>query len=239
MKFLLLFISIFLFLINPLYAVENCKETKDIGGKFYWYNSAVHGTSISSEDNEKRIWYINTDPAVCYKSLQAQINNPALIYSGYVMALKNLGDENSANNLIIIKKLTGITFNDSGQFNRWFDKNSANFFWSFEKNRIVVLENGFRCNQINPAGGKLYWFNYFLGSVKDMDTSPDKRLWSSVGDDTTCFISLLIEINNRQIIEESYQLALNYIGTLNDEMEKQIINRFKKINVNKLIETGY
>ena len=227
-----LLITLFFISTSIVYGLENCKEVKDINGKYYWYYSIVSETSVIGDGNEDRIWYVNTDPSLCYNSKQTEINSPGTIYTGYIMALRELGKNLNSDNRSKIKKITGINFKDTDQFNRWFDRNSNKFFWSFEKNKIVVLENGFRCKKITNSGGKLYWFNYSLGAVVDMDTSSDKRLWSDAVDKTKCFISPLEEINDQNVQLQGFRLALEHIGSGNDEIRQQLINRFKLLTSN-------
>ena len=172
------FVTFYLLTLSTVHGLEKCKEINNTEGKYYWFNSIVFETSIIDDSKDIRIWYINSDPSRCYKSTQNEINSPGTIYIGHIMALRELGNDFNSENRIKITKITGISFKDSKQFNDWFNMNSNKFFWSFEKNKIIVLENGFRCGEITPVGGKLYWFNYSLGAVKDMDTSSDKRLWS-------------------------------------------------------------
>lgn len=224
---LIVFLVIFYFMILcPLKGQENCEELINAGGKYYWFNSIVSGTSILKENNEVRIWYVNSGPGKCYESKQSEINNPATIYSGHIMALRELGEDINPANLAKIKKITGISFKDSDQFKHWFNLSRNNFFWSFEKNRIIVLENGFRCEKITPAGGKLYWFNYSLGAVKDMDTSADKRLWSDAVDNSKCFISPLSEINDKKIMISGFKLALKHVANSNEKLKQRIIDIF-------------
>ena len=224
---LIFFLATFYILIHyPAQGQEYCEELIKTGGKYYWFNSAVSGTSILMEDKELRIWYVNSGPGICYESKQSEINNHATIYTGNIMALKELGSDNNPANLAKIKKITGISFKDSDQFKHWFNLSRNNLFWSYEKNRIIVLENGFRCEKITSAGGKLYWFNYSLGAVKDMDTSADKRLWSDPVDNIKCFISPLSEINNHEIMISGFKLALKHVGSSNEKLKQRIIDIF-------------
>jgi len=220
---------------SPSEGSENCEE---INAKFYWFNSLVNETTILNDNEEKRIWYVNKDRSKCYISNQREINSPGTIYTGYVMALEELGSDFNPDNIAKIEKITGIAFEDSDQFDNWFNKNRNNFFWSFEKNRLTVLPNGFRCQKITAAGGKLYWFNYSLGTVVNMDTSSDKRLWSDATDGTKCFISPLSEINDQKNQILGFKLALNHVGSKSDEFRRQIIERFKLLTNNNTALLG-
>lgn len=211
--------------IGTAYGYQNCKETMHAAGKYYWYSSIISVTTILNDSREKRTWYINSNASICFTTTQAEISSPSAVNSGYLRALKSLAGDFTSENREKIKTITGRYFKDSNEFQKWLDINANRFFWSFEKNRITVLDDGFRCGKITVIDGKLYWFNYSFGAVRDMDTSPDKRLWSDSEDSTKCFITPLNEINDNGNILEGFKLAIKYAGN-NETVKKEIIKKF-------------
>ena len=225
-------IIIFLMLSFTSRAEPSCEKIEPLEGKDFWYQSIVSRTVIVEDGELYRTWYSGGDSIKCFRTKQTDINSPVAIYSGNVMALEKLGGNFSKENIKKIRKITGILFEDSKEFNDWYEANRNNFFWSFEKNRLTVLESGFICKQIVPMGGRIYWFNYAVGSVEDLDTSSDSRLWRDISDKTKCFVSPLNEINNESNQLAGFQFALSHIGKYDEDIRNRIIGNFRKVTGN-------
>lgn len=228
-KKITLIILLFFISSNFAYPKDQCSETVKVQGYSYWLKDISDGTSIISDDENERKWFSLSNPAKCYISLQSEINNPGSRFWGYVKALELLGDDFRQENLFKIKKLTGLEFSNQKQLKYWLESNRKNLFWSFERNKLIVLKDGFNCKQIQPSNGKLYWFNYSIGSVKNMDTSARDRLWSNLKDDSQCFITPLNEINDRATMLESFKESLESLDTDNDEDVQEIFYKLKII----------
>lgn len=173
-----------------------CKAPIYKPGDYYWQEDASEDTVITSDTDTERKWYVAPNPDICYITLQYEINDPCLRFLGYINAIEEMGLDLTPWNRGRIKKLTGLDFSSKEEVLRWLSSNRKKLFWSFEMNRLIVLEEDFPCKRIEPASGRQYWSAQNRGRADNMDTSATDRLWRNMDNPSTCYITPLGEIND-------------------------------------------
>jgi len=216
MKYISLFTLVLFLILNNSDSYAECGNYINKKGDSYWYHEIVNSTSVISDNEIERHWKTSSDVNNCYISSQKEINDPTLRFLGYLNALWKLSERLDTYSLLKIKQLTDIEFSSSEQMQNWLRENRSNLFWSFERNKMILLKGGFTCRGVKPASGNTYWKKLALKSLDNMDTSSTQRLWRDKHNHSNCYITSLESINNRYDRLSGYNEAIKNIISHND-----------------------
>jgi hypothetical protein len=216
MKYISLFTLVLFLVFNSSDSYSECKDYINKRGDSFWYHEIVNSTSVIDDNETERFWKTSSDVNNCYISSQKEINDPTLRFLGYLNALWKLSEKLDTDNSVKIKELTGIEFSSSEQMQNWLRENRANLFWSFERNKMILLKGGFTCRGVKPVSGSTYWKKLALKSLYNMDTSSTQRLWRDKFNHSNCYITSLESINNKYDRLSGYNEAINSIISDND-----------------------
>ena len=216
MKYIFKITFILFVVFNSSDSYSECKDYINKRGDSFWYHEIVNSTSVIDDNETERFWKTSSDVNNCYISSQKEINDPTLRFLGYLNALWKLSERLDTYSLFKIKQLTGIEFSSSEQMQNWLRENRGNLFWSFERNKMILLKGGFTCRGVKPAAGTTYWKKLALKSLDNMDTSSTQRLWRDKHNHSNCYITSLESINNKYDRLSGYNEAINSIISDND-----------------------
>ena len=216
MKYISLITFILFVVFNSSDSYSECKDYIIKRGDSFWYHEIVNNTSVIDDNETERFWKTSSDVNNCYISSQKEINDPTLRFLGYLNALWKLSERLDTDSLFKTKQLTGIEFSSSEQMQNWLRENRSNLFWSFERNKMILLKGGFTCRGVKPASGTTYWKKLALKSLDNMDTSSTQRLWRGKHNHSNCYITSMESINNKYDRLSGYNGAVKSIISHND-----------------------